>query len=165
MQFEYEISEQDFLDGQRLALRNSPSIRWTRLALPLFGVVLLAFWIQSTAKYGFTLRATLGLIFPLLFLSLPFLTKWNAKKMYAKGTSLHGNLQLDVSDDGLTSAGSTFSGKTQWSNYSRFFENEKCFILYQNTQVFNIIPKRHLSADQINNLRDYFNQKIGNNKT
>ena len=167
MQFEYEITEQDFLDGQRLAMKTYPvrSIRWSRLFLPLIGVAGLVFWIQTVARQGLSLRVTTGLFFPLLFLSFPLLTRWNERKLYRKATALHGKLRLEVGEGGWASSGPSFSGKVDWSNFSRFFEDKKCFVIYQDTRVFNIIPKRYLSADQICDLRQYFDRYIGNSKS
>jgi hypothetical protein len=131
MKLEYEISEQDFLDGQRLGIKNHPvrTIRWTRSVLPLFGIFLFGFWIQNLVKQGFSLRATIAVIFPLLFMSLPLLNKWNARKMYRKATALHGKVHLDVNENGWASTGPTFSGKVDWSNFSRFSEDEKVFVI------------------------------------
>ena len=42
MQIEYEISEQDFLDGQRLGIRKHPrrAMRWFLRIVPFWGVFL-----------------------------------------------------------------------------------------------------------------------------
>lgn len=57
MNVEYEISEQDFINGQRLAIKNSPArlVRWTRLVIPLFGVALLVFLVNALKQQGFSL--------------------------------------------------------------------------------------------------------------
>ncbi len=47
------------------------------------------------------------------------------------------------------------------SAFSRFFEDEKSFILYQNSRIFNLVPKRSLAPEQIKTLREYFERKIG----
>jgi hypothetical protein len=163
MQIEYAISEQDFMDAQRLAIRNSPMrlVRWTRWVLPLFGVGLLIFLINAVVKQGFSMRAVPGLAFCLLFISLPLLNRNNQKKLYAKTTSMHGKLSLEASDEGLQFRGPSFSSQVGWSNFCKFFEDEKSFVLYQNSQVFNIVPKRGLSPDQVTSLRGYLDQKIG----
>jgi hypothetical protein len=162
MQIEYEISEQDFIDAQRLAIRNSPMrlVRWTRWVLPLFGVGLLIFLINALARQGFSMRAIPGLAFCLLFISLPLLSRSNQKKVYAKNTAMHGKLSLEASDEGLKFRGPTFSSEVGWSNFCKFFEDERSFVLYKTSQVFNIVPKRELSPDQITSLRAYLDQKI-----
>jgi len=163
MQIEYEISEQDFIDAQRLAIKNSPVrlVRWTRWVLPLFGVSLLIFLINAVAKQGFSIRAIPGLAFCLLFISLPLLSRSKQKKLYAKNTAMHGKMFLEASGEGLQFRGPTFSSQVGWSNFCKFFEDEKSFVLYKTSQVFNIVPKRGLSPDQITSLRGYLEQKIG----
>jgi hypothetical protein len=167
MEFDYEITEQDFLDAQRLAIKNHPvrMIRWTRLVLPLFGIFLFGAWIQNLVKQGFSLRATVAVIFPLLFISLPLLNKWNARKMYRKATTLHGRVHLEVTEDGWASRGSSFSGKVDWSTFAKFSEDGKVFVIYQSTQAFNIVPKHSLTADQISELRQYLDRNIGKMKS
>jgi hypothetical protein len=162
MRIDYEISEQDFIDAQRLAIKNSPIriVRWTRLLLPLFGVGLLAFLINTVAEQGFSMRFIPAFIFPLIFISLPFLNKNAGKKMYWKTTSLHGGLSLEASEEGLEMKGPSFASQAGWSTFCQYLEDDHAFLLYQNQQVFNIIPKRGLSLDQIAGLRQYFETKV-----
>jgi len=162
MQIEYKISEQDFIDAQRLAIRNSPQrlVRWTRWVLPLFGVGLLIFLITAVARQGFSVRMVPGAAFIVFFISLPLLNRNAQKKLYAKTKSMHGKLSLEASEQGLQFRGPTVSSQVGWSNFYRFFEDEKSFVIYQNPQVFNIVPKRELSPDQINSFRAYLDQKI-----
>jgi hypothetical protein len=163
MQINYEISEQDFIDAQRLAIRNSPVrlVRWTRWILPLFGVALLIFLINVVVTRGFSVRAVPGVAVCLLFISMPLLSRSKQKKLYAKNTAMHGKMFLEASDKGLQFRGPTFSSQVDWSNFCRFFEDERSFVLYKNSQVFNIVPKRELSPAQITSLRGYLDQKIG----
>jgi len=163
MHIEYEISEQDFVNGQRLAIKNSPVrlVRWTRVVLPLFGVALLAFLIYAVAQRGFSWRAVPGLGFCLLFIALPFLNRRTQQNLYAKAAAMHGRLSLGVDEDGLRFQGSTFSSQVGWSNFRKFFEDESSFVFYQNQLVFNIVPKRSLAPDQITALRGFLERKIG----
>jgi hypothetical protein len=162
MHCEYEISEQDFLNAQRLAGRNSPvrSIRWSYTGMPLLGTILLAGWIGIAVIRGVSSHWLAVLIFPSLFLLSPWFHKWNAKSTYAKATSFHGPLQLDADDNGLLFRGAAFGGKIGWPSFSSFFEDEDGFVLYQKTGVFNVVPKRQLSPEQVAGLREYFERKI-----
>src|SRR5260370_42428249 len=117
MHIEYEISEQDFLNAQRLAIKNSPVllVRLTRWVMPAFGLAGLVFIANATIQQGFSWRVT----------------------------------------------GPTFSSKVDWSNFWKAFEDEQSFLIYQqNRQVFNIIPKRSLSTQQITELREYLARKL-----
>ena len=69
MHVDYEISEKDYLDGQRLAIKNSSvrMIRWTRFVLPSFGAILAVFLVQVLMTQGFSVRVIPGMAF-ILFL-------------------------------------------------------------------------------------------------
>lgn len=166
MHCEYEISEQDFLNAQRLAGKNSPvrSIRWSYTGMPLVGAIILIGWIGFAIARGVSSQSLAILIFPSLFLLSPLFHKWNAKSTYAKATSFHGPPQLDADDNGLFFRGAAFGGKIGWSSFSNFFEDEDGFVLYQKTGVFNILPKRQFSPEQVSGLREYFQRKIENSK-
>jgi|GEM_PF-1459203 hypothetical protein len=157
MHIDYEISEQDFLDAQKLAIKNSPNLltRLTRVVLPLFGAALMAFVSYSLVTQGFSWNLIPAAAFPLLLLALPGWSKRIQKKPYAKAVSMHGLLALDVDEMGMQFQGPTVSSKVTWSHFSRFYEDEKVFILYQHMPVFNLIPKRILSPEQVIELRSY----------
>lgn len=163
MHIDYEISEQDFLDAQRLAIRNSSVrlIRWNPLVLPLFGVLLLIFLIHGTAAQGFSVRLIPGLAVCLFFISVPLLNRRTQRKLYAKSPSVHGRISLDANDDGMQFRGHTFCSKVSWSHFGKFFEDDKVFVLYQqNQQIFNTVPKRSLSPEQVTTLRQYLERNI-----
>lgn len=163
LQIEYEISEQDFINGQSLAIKNSPVrlIRWTRLVIPLFGVVLLVFLVYTVKQQSFSWRMIPGLAAVLVFVALPLLNRRTQRSLYAKATGMHGKLCLGLDENGLRFQGPTFSSQANWSNFCRFFEDERSFVLYQNQRVFNIVPKRGLAPEQITALRGYLERNIG----
>jgi YcxB-like protein len=167
MHLDYEITEEDFVDGQRLAIKNSSfrSVRWTLYVLPAFGVFLLLDLIYFGARQGISLRQVPGLAFGLFFslfmLSLPLRSKRTQRKMYAKSTSMHGPLSLDVDDEGIRFSGRTFSSNVSWDLFGKFFEDGKTFVLYQkNERIFNIVPKRGLTTEQTTALRQYFELRL-----
>ena len=151
MHIDYEISERDYLDGQRLAIKHSSvrMVRWTRLVLPSFGAFLLAFLIYGLWTQGFSVRVLPGLAFSLFFLFIPLLSKRKQKTLYAKSNALHGRLTLDVDDSGIQFGGPITSAKVAWAYFGKFFEDNRAFILYQKNQTtFHMVPKRALAVDQ-----------------
>jgi len=166
MHVDYEIRVEDFINGQTLAIRKSPVrlVRWTRLVLPLAGLGLLIFLIHAVSKQGFSWRAIPGAAVCLFFMATPLLNKRAQRKLYAKTSSMHGMLSLDVDDEGVQFTGSSFSSKSGWTNFRRFLEDEYSFLLYQ-VQSFNIIPKRNLSPEQITALRGYLARGISKTPT
>jgi hypothetical protein len=163
MHIEYEITEQDFFNAQRLAIKNSPIVlvRLTRWILPLFGLAGIGFIVHATFQLGFSWQLIPGLAFCSFFVSIPWLSKRTQKKLYKSTPSFHGKLSLEVADDGLAFAGPSFSSKVNWSHFRRFFEDEHSFIIYQQSgTVFNILPKRTLTPEQITELRDFLARGI-----
>lgn len=166
MRIEYQISEQDFINAQRLAIRNSPLqvFRWTRLVFPVFGLMLLLFVMRTAQRQGLSVSMTPAFVICLFFLSMPLLNRLTQKKMYARNTAMHGPLSAELDERGISFQGLTFSSQFDWSNFSRFFEDDNSFVLYRTTQLFNLIPKRGLAPDEISVLHGYFQRKIGASK-
>jgi YcxB-like protein len=74
---------------------------------------------------------------------------------------MHGKLSVEVNDHGLHFRGQSFSSEVGWSNFIQFFEDENSFVVYQNAHVFNLMPKRGLSSDQVATFRTYLERAIG----
>jgi hypothetical protein len=74
MHVDYELSEKDYLDGQRLAIQNScvRMVRWTRLVLPSFSAWLTVFFIHGISTKGLSVNALPVMAFSLVFLLIPF---------------------------------------------------------------------------------------------
>lgn len=156
MHIDYEISETDFLNGQRLAVKKSAirGVRWTLLVLPTFGMLLLLDLVYFAVRQGFSIRFIPGFAICSFFLSIPLLSRREQTKVYAKSITLHGKLSLDVDDRGLRFLGPTSSSDITWEHFGRFLEDDKVFILYQKgDRIFNILPKRGLNPEQIAEFR------------
>jgi YcxB-like protein len=163
MRVDYEISEKDYLDGQRLAIQNSPVImvRWTRLVMPSFGALLAVFLLHGLWTQPFSVSLLPGMAFSLFLLLLPFLNIRKQKTLYANSNALHGQLTLDVDDSGIQFEGPITSAKVNWAYFGRFFEDHRAFVLYQKNQaIFQMVPKRALSADQVALFRQYLEQNV-----
>src|SRR5258708_17388423 len=111
---------------------------------------MLAFLVNAGIEQGVSWRFVPGLVFSLFFISIPLLRKRELKRVYAKNTAMHGRLSLAADEDGLRFQGPTSSSQTGWQNFSRFFEDEKSFVIYHNSRIFNLVPKRSLAPEQIN---------------
>jgi YcxB-like protein len=163
MHIDYEISERDYFDGQKLAIKNSSvgMVRWTRYFLPCLGALLVLFLIHTTLTQGFSAGMLSGLAFSLFFLSIPFLSRRKQKTLYATSNALHGRLRLDVDDSGIQFGGPITSSRVAWAFFGKFFEDERAFVLYQkNEAIFHMVPKRALSGDQVTSFREYLQQHV-----
>jgi hypothetical protein len=164
MQIEYEISEQDFLEAQKLAIKKHPS-RTTRLIfriLPFWGLFLFLGVAWPVFQRGFTWNT--GMILPssfaVLALASPLLMQRARRNMYRKTLSLHGQRSVTVDQTGLKFSGSGYSSELEWEFFPKWAEDDKTFVLYQSNRTFNVIPKRALSQQEISGLREAFTRNI-----
>jgi hypothetical protein len=168
MPIEYEISEQDFVDAHKLAIKKHPNSR-TRLILlivPYWGLLLFLAVVWNVLQSGIRWDSGLVVTFALgLFgLASPWLVKQSVKKSYRKTASMHSPRTLLVDDTGLSFSSSDFSSQLKWPFFVKFAEDDKSFVLYQSNQIFHPIPKRQLTPEQISELRDVFTQHITTQK-
>jgi len=164
MQIEYEISEQDFLDAQKLALKKHPKLT-TRLLfriLPFWGLLLFLGVAWPVFQRGFVWNTSLmlPLAFAVLAVASPFLLRLAYKRIYRQNTALQGKRSVAVDESGLSFTGPAFSSHLDWKMFQRFVEDDKTFILYQSNQIVHPIPKRELSQDQLLELREAFTRNI-----
>lgn len=168
MQIEYEITEQDFLDAHKLAIRKHPksSTKLIFLVLPYWGLFLFLAVGWNAVRSGIAWNSSLILPFGfgLFALASPWLFKKSQKNMYRKTISMHGPRTMLVDDTGLSFSGPAFSSHLKWPFFIKFAEDDKAFVLYQSNQIFHPIPKRELSQEQIAELRETFKQNITSKK-
>ncbi len=164
MQIEYEISEQDFLDGLKLAHKKLPSRtgRYLLRILPFWGLFIFLGVTWPMFQRGFTWKfeTVLPFSFALLALSSPWLVKRAYRKAYRKNAAFGGRRILSFDDDGLSITGPAFSSQIRWEMFTGLAEDHKAFVLYQSNQVSQFVPKRELTQEQITELRETFTRKV-----
>src|SRR3954453_9024315 len=86
MHVDCEVSEKDFLEAQKLAIKKSPFrlVRWIRWVLPLIGSMTLPFLAYAVATQGFKANMIWGSILPFWMISMPWMTRRAQRKLYAK---------------------------------------------------------------------------------
>ena len=166
MRFEYEISEQDFLDSQKLAIKHLPTFagRWAWLVIPFYGAIGAIVALGASRKSGeltFDEIVVGALVFGLVAVIYPFLTRGKLRKLYAKSTNIHGPIVSDIDNDGLGFKSPLSSAQTKWASFSKFCEDNKSFVLFQqNGRIINILPKRQLTSDVIGELRQLLSSHL-----
>ena len=153
LKIDYEITEQDFLDAQRLAMKElGILLRAMRWDLPIVGSLMLIWLLFDVRHIGFDPRLLFGFAVALFFIANPWLTRRKQKKMYNSASGMHGKLSAEFDDQGVRFSGPSHIGSSGWQNYQNFAEDSRMFLLWQPTKVFNPIPKRYLSLQQIKEL-------------
>jgi hypothetical protein len=159
----HEVSEKEFFEAQKLAIKKSPFrlVRWIRWILPLIGLTTLVFLVYAIASQGFQANMIWGAILPFWMISMPLMTRRAQKKLYARSKHFHGPMSLDIDDYGMTVKGDGIDSRMAWSNFASFYEDDHSFVIYQSSAIFHPLPKRMMSAEQIAELRECFKRNIG----
>jgi hypothetical protein len=158
MRIEYQISEEDFVAAGKLAMRK----RFKRAAVqiylfPIIGAVFLAAAaITAIAKHNLSAMWPI-MLWGAILVCIPLLWSYKFRRVYRKTPPLHDRRTLDLDDTHLSFKTQNSNSRTPWQSYTRFFEDDKTFILFQQgNQFFVPIPKHELSPSQITELRSIF---------
>jgi len=93
--------------------------------------------------------AIVVLMIAIYFLFVPISTR----RTYRKHKALHRPYTYSWSEAGLAITSSSGQWHVAWSDYLKWTENAQVFILYQAPRLFNILPKRALTPEQVVDLR------------
>jgi hypothetical protein len=121
---------------------------------------LLGFILYAGFRRGFSTSLAPGLFVSFFMLSVWFTTRQAIRKSFTTSSNMHGQLSLEIDETGLRFHGRTFDSQVAWDHYSRFFEDKDSFVLLQNPSIFNILPKRCLSAEQTTTMKDLLARHI-----
>lgn len=122
-------------------------------ASALFLMAILGF--DSAATNGQMLLVLLlaaGLIF-VPVVGLLVLPPHQARFMYKRQKTLQQPLTYEWSEDGLTAIGATGHWTIAWRDYHRFLSNERILLFYQGPNIFQMLPMRALSNEQLNDIK------------
>jgi hypothetical protein len=158
MHIEYRINEAEYCSAAELAMRRRS--KWSSLDyfLPyIFSIVwLAAALITGAADDGFSDSADLIFVFGAVPVLIGLL--WRRKKAfksdYLRMSILHPLQILKLDSTSIIRGQGKEAIQTPWNVYSKFAENNKVFILYQEgSHNFLPICKSHLTDLQVDELR------------
>ena len=164
MHIDYEMSEQDFMDAQKLARRHSSNrtFKWIFRIVPFWGLFLALAVVWNIVQSG--LAWNNGMVSPLvlglIFLASPLLMNQVNRRIFRKNPIFRVQRSLVVDAVGLTFNAPTVSVQLKWDAIQNFVEDNSSFVLYQSGVIFHVIPKRQLSSEQIAELREAFTRHI-----
>ena len=153
MEITYELTQKDFFDSI-IAHRNA---RWSfRIAL---GIALLSgavFVVVIVAQPA--LRTTTNAVTTVALIAFLVLCTWiapwrAARNQFRRQPSAHGPRTLTLDSKGMHWRWDGGAADVEWKNVTRYLEAKDGFLLYVSPAVFNMVPKRALSASQLNDLR------------
>jgi hypothetical protein len=158
MTLTYELVQRDFYEAF-IAHRNRSA--WTKwflrfmvlvLILAIGSIVLGAVLVRDFhfAKNNAFSLLVLAVFWIFFLWGQPWLA---AKNQFGKQPSAQGPRTMLLDGVGTHWKWNGGSADIEWKNFVRFHETKNQFLLYSSPACFNIIPKRALTADQINTFR------------
>ena len=67
-----------------------------------------------------------------------------------------------LNDEGFYSANDIAQGMAKWTAFTKFHETQNLFMLHMGARLFQVIPKRALSAAQIDEMRQLLHHNLPN---
>jgi hypothetical protein len=83
-----------------------------------------------------------------------------ARKQFNQQPGAHGPRTFLLDDWGVHARWNGGSIDVEWKNYIQWVESSKHVLLYLSPFLFNILPKRSLSSDQMTELRRILKRQI-----
>jgi hypothetical protein len=152
MRIEYALSEQGFLEAQRL------HGGWSFRLLPIIGGLLMLGGIFRLVQDPKHLAN--GIAPLLLGAALASTRRLQLSYTYRQDKRLHDPYTVTVSDEGIEVSGPTGSSTHDWKAFTTYVESKNLFVLYQGPASFNIFPKRSFGLGEADAFRILVQQKL-----
>ncbi len=155
MQITYEMTETDFVQAMN-------AHRYTKGPTPvsvMVGSAIGGFVLWEAVRHHGSLPHLLpALIFATLaFVGFMFIASPRrlALKQFRSSPRVHGPKSLKLDENGLHWKWDGGSVDLEWKTITKFVESQNQFVFYTSPVLFNAVPKRSLSSEQIADLRSF----------
>jgi len=148
------LTADDYVAANQLHLRDSlrrPS------GLACFALPVLAYVILMTIAYlqrwetAQVVAVNAGAAFFVAFIVANYFvfTPVTTRRNYGKQKTLHRPYTYAWSETGLRISNDSGEWHVAWSDYLRWREDARIFVFYQGPRLFNMLPKRVLTPEQV----------------
>ena len=144
MESAYLISEDEYVRANKLFTRLGREQK-TYYAFAVFVLIGLALFGQSSILQFAALFALIGGIIGHL-VARHAIAPWQTRRQYREYRAAHESLGIRLEDSGLRFTGQNTDSLLKWENLMKWRENREFVLVYQNSRLYHIIPKR-LSSD------------------
>jgi len=164
MEVTYELTQRDYFDSFDAHRNRSAFSRWTfRLIFyaPLLiggmGLLLLAVRPNAETIANLVPAFAMTALLAIFFWACP---RWVARNQYLKQPGARGPKTVLVDAAGVHSRWNGGSSDVEWKNFIRHLESKRQFLLYLSPYLFQIVPKRALTPEQLAEFRTLLAQNL-----
>lgn len=157
----------DLIAAQRLHLRPRPVLRVVGIVLlALACVAAVAMFVGPVAAdtpsvVKWALLASIA-YFPILF---AVLIPYRARRSFRQRKDLQRETSFAASEDGIHLQGENMQGTKPWSDYLKWKEGKRTFLVYLSDNMFHVVPKRFFDPEsEVAGFRALLEQKVPRGK-
>jgi hypothetical protein len=164
MQINYELTQKDFTEAYTAHRNSRPLRKWSRrlfvwivglaTAILLFGFLVRPSWEMARGLMPFFVLVTIwiGVLW--------VLPSWMMRRQFLGQPGARGPRTLTLDAAGVHWRWNGGSSDVEWKNYIRSVEGKNLILFYTSPACFNIVPKRAIAAEQLDELRVLLKQQI-----
>jgi len=150
----FTLAADDYIAANKLfmlkyATSRGPLIFWLLLVALLLGLLFMPALQLRDATFAPLLYICLAAVIAIPFYQYRFGAAVFARKAYAAQKTLQHQMTVSWSEEGFRSIAQQGDWNIPWDDYLKWAENREVFLLYQGPRLFNMLPKRVLTAAQI----------------
>jgi len=153
MDIKTQLSEKDFIKVNFLLLYKKKFAKIIT-AMAIFVLIISIITGLNNPKYlSFT-----QIIFPIaMMIWLPLLTYFSAKKNFSSNKRISEVIEYKFEKDFLDIKGESFSSQLSWDKIYKVNKTKNWVLIWQNSQVTNVIPRRNLWEGEVTGLKEILN--------
>lgn len=152
MQASYQLTEKDLLEAQ-----TSHAGSLFRVS-QVFGAFLIAAGLADIALAGAQYPQALAAVAVGLFLL--FRLRFSAKLSFKRDFAGQGKVEVATSQSGIQFLSAKGTGDLNWDAFVRYAETKHLFMLYPQSSLFNIIPKRAFPPQDLPEFRQVLQRNL-----
>jgi murein endopeptidase len=152
---DYTIAQEELLDAIQAHQLANFTLKGLALFCAGFGVLIAVItWTfgtegQRAAMFGsFALGGVIGLVIVAAAIRW-IVAPLSARRQYAQSAALCAEQTLSFDREKLYLNSELGDMRMPWGKFHKWHEGKRMILIYQNAQMFNLIPKRALSEDQL----------------
>ena len=139
----FKISEKEYVAAYKLYDRFPKNRAFVYLGLIVLILVFYWFrcvhWLSQISLYG-AIGAFIGLSISEI-ITRQFVGPYQVKKQYRAYKAAHQPSSIEIRDEGVYFSSVDANGLLRWANVFKWRENNEFILLYQNSEVYHIVPK------------------------
>jgi hypothetical protein len=159
LEYDGQLTVDEAERGMRLHIQRKRTWRWMFVG---WFVVILGSSVL-TRRGPILARATPAVVVAVINLGLVFvMLRWQIRRSVADQRALYVPFHSRIDDQGFETRTELDRQRRRWSDFRRWYEDERLFVLVESEAGVRIIPKRVLREEgQIAELRHYLRRHLG----